>query len=244
MKWRWWWTLVVALAAGCGTEAEISEPAPDAEPPASAEAAPEPSWEDQLAEVRAGNSSEIRVTKDVTPEQWRELAEGCEGLTALKLPQATIEDGDLSLLSSLVSLRQLVLGGPVGDAGLATIATCPSLEIVNLPGGDFSDVGLAHLKQLPLLTLLRFGSPHVTDAGMEHLAEMPNLRFVHLINTPITDDGLEGLKRCSLLESFYIDGGKCSEEGLSCLLQAHPGLHLHVDQLHLSGDAHGRDHQH
>ncbi|MCA9052718.1 MAG: hypothetical protein KDA75_02725, partial [Planctomycetaceae bacterium] len=158
------------------------------------------------------------------------------------LPRTTVDDSELSLLTSLVSLRQLVLGGAVGDAGMETIADCPSLEIVNLPHATFTDTGLARLKQLPLLTLLRFGSPHVTDAGMEHLAGMPNLRFVHLIDVPITDAGLDSLKRVTLLESFYLDGSRCSEEGLTCLLKSHPGLHLHVNQLHVAGDEHAHEH--
>ena len=200
------------------------------------------SWEAQFAAVRAGESSQIHVPKPITTEQWRQLAEGCEGLTVLKLPEVQLEDAELELLSSLVSLRQLVLGAPVGDAGMASIGQCPSLEIVNLPKAVFTDDGLAELKQLPLLTLLRFGSPHVTNAGMEHLPEMPNLRFVHLLEVPITDAGLDPLKRLSLLESFYIDGGNCTDEGLSCLLEARPGLHLHVNQLHIPGDESDHDH--
>jgi hypothetical protein len=224
--------------------------APEASPVETAETVATPvepvvaeaTWEEQLARVRSGESSQVRLSGPVTPEQWAHLATGCEGLMVLDLPMAEITDEQLALLPALVSLRQLVLGGPTGDAGLATLAQCPSLEIVNLPKAGFSDAGLAKLKDLPLLTLLRFGSPQVTDAGMEHLAEMPNLRFLHLLNVPVTDAGMEPLKRCSLLESFYIDGGRCSDEGLACLLKAHPGLHLHVNQLHLAGDEHTHDH--
>lgn len=230
---------VIVTAGGCSSEPPPLEPIPVGGQVAMPFIAPESPWSDQLTAVRAGDSSEIRLQTPVTAEEWRELATGCEGLMVLDLPEASVADAELALLPSLVSLRQLVLGGPVGDAGLATLSQCPSLEIVNLPRAQFTDAGLAHLKQLPLLTLLRFGSPHVTDAGLEHLAEMPNLRFVHLLNVPITDAGLEPLKRCELLESFYIDGSRCSDEGLSCLLQARPGLHLHVNQLHLPGDEHG-----
>lgn len=230
----------LCLAAGCG-----AAPAPTAPGEGGAGAAvatpplpPEPAWEEQLAAVRAGTAARIKCSAPVRREQFQQLGEGCEGLTALQLGKADIDDADLAVLPGLVSLRHLVLEAPIGDAGMKFIAACPSLEIVNLPQSQCSDEGLGALRSLPLLTLLRIGSPHLTDAGMEHLAEMPNLRFVHLIDVPITDQGLEPLKRVKLLESFYIDGGRCSDAGLSCLLKATPGLHLHVDQLHLAGDEH------
>lgn len=231
------WLSVCLALSGCGASPPPVEPVF-----VESAAPPEASWEEQLQAVRRGAASQIEVTGDVTPERWQQLAEGCDGLTVLKLPHATLSDEQLSMLPQLLSLRQLVLGGAVGDAGLAYVAQCPSLEIVNLPQGSFTDAGLAHLQRLPLLTLLRFGSPHVTDAGMEALPQMENLRFVHLLDVPITDAGLEPLKRCKLLESFYLDGGGCSDEGLSCLLKSHQGLHLHVNQRHLSGDEH--DHAH
>lgn len=216
---------------------------PNVEPAVPATALePEPTWDEQLAAVRSGQSATIELRGSVTARQWAELSEGCAGLAVLKLPQAELSDEQLALLPTLTSLRHLVLGAAVGDAGLTSIGNCLSLEIVNLPAGQFTDAGLAELQRLPLLTLLRFSSPHVTDAGMEHLAAMSNLRFVHLLEVPITDAGLEPLKRCRLLESFYLDGGKCTDEGLSCLLKAQPELHLHVNQAHIAGDA--TEHRH
>lgn len=230
----WLW-----VAAGCGA-------APTPPTPAETQAAttalppppPEPAWEEQLAAVRSGTTSRIKCSAPVTREQFQQLGEGCAGLTVLQLAEVSIDDADLAILPELVSLRQLVLEAPIGDAGMKFIAACPSLEIVNLPQSQCSDEGLGELRALPLLTLLRIGSPHLSDAGMEHLAEMPNLRFLHLIDVPITDQGLEPLKRVKLLESFYIDGGRCTDEGLGCLMKVVPGLHLHVNQLHLAGDEH------
>lgn len=238
MRWKRVLLLLVVsgVLSGCG---ETPPPAPLSESvPVVAPAPPEKSFAEQLAAVRAGDASQIRVhTSEVTAEELEQLRDGCDGLTVLQL-RGTFDDAALEVLPHLVSLRQLVLDAPVGDAGLQLIGRCSSLEIVNLPRALCSDAGLAALRELPLLTLLRIGSPLLTNAGMEHLAEMPNLRFVHLIGAPITDEGLEPLKRVRLLESFYIDGSRCTDAGLSCLLKAAPGLHLHVNQLHLPGDEH------
>jgi hypothetical protein len=231
--------LVVCLSlAACAPQ---SPPETETSPPP-ATTAPPPSWEEQVAAVRTGAASGIEFSGELTEEQFRQLNEGCAGLAVLKLPDAQLDDAQLELLPELLSLRQLVLGAPVGDEGMQWIAACPSLEIVNLPRGRFTDAGLKELTRLPLLTLLRFSSPAVTDAGMQHLPEMQNLRFIHLLDVPITDDGLEPLKHCRLMESFYLDGGQCTGNGLGCLLKAHPGLHRHVNQRHLAGDEHADGH--
>ncbi|MFV0446526.1 MAG: hypothetical protein ACK5Q5_23385 [Planctomycetaceae bacterium] len=245
-----WWLLIATGVwlglSGCGGRVESPPAASNMDeanaPPIAAVPLVEPSWDQQVSAVRQGTTSAIRFSGQVTPAQWSQLYEGCEGLLVLSLPEAQIGDSQLGILVHLSSLRQLVLGGPIGDEGLSQIAACSSLEILNLPRGRFGDIGLKKLQHLPLLTLLRFGSPNVTDAGFDSLAGMPNLRFLHLLRTPITDTGLDHVKRCPLLESFYIDGGDCTEEGLSCLLKSHPGLHLHVNQLHLAGDEHADGH--
>ena len=44
------------------------------------------------------------------------------------------------------------------------------------------------------------------------------------------------------LESFYVDGGSTTDAGLSELLEALPGLHIHLDQRHLDNDPRAHDH--
>jgi hypothetical protein len=98
---------------------------------------------------------------------------------------------------------------------------------------------LAGLKELELL---RFGSPHISDDGLAVVSTLPSLRFLPLIDVPITDAGLQHLHSMSGLESFYLDGGRCTDEGLYALLRALPGLHFHRDQLHLPDDPHRHPH--
>jgi hypothetical protein len=227
-----------ALGLGCSSESD----APPAPPPAEPVTIVERPWAEQLAAVRAGESRTIECFSGVTTAELQELTEGCGGLEVLriKLPEATPDDFDV--LPKLDNLQHLMIDGPVDDAQLERIARCPTLQILNLPEGSFSDEGLRAIASLPLLTLLRIGSKNVTDAGLELLPSLPNLRYVHLINIPLTDNGLDAVRRIPLLESFYLDGGGCTDEGLGCLLKARPELHMHVDQLHLSGDTH--DHAH
>jgi hypothetical protein len=71
---------------------------------------------------------------------------------------------------------------------------------------------------------------------------MNSLRFLHLIDVPITDAGLAHVSGMTWLESFYLDGGDCTDAGLRGLLQALPELHFHRDQLHLPDDPHAHPH--
>lgn len=126
---------------------------------------------------------------------------------------------------------------PVSDAQLEELAGLEKLKRINLADSAITDEGLALIaKHAPQLELLRLGSPNITDAGMSHVAEMKKLRFLHLINVPITDAGLKPLATMSWLESFYLDGGKATDEGLSELILAVPKLHFHRDQQHLPND--------
>lgn len=203
---------------------------------------PEASWSEQVAAVRAGRETRIAVTRvTIDAAQFEQLAEGCDGLAVLEIESATFPDETLAVLAQCPRLIRLKLGVPLGDAGAAHIAAASSLEFLNLPDARFTDDGLEAIAGLPLKQL-RFHSPRVTDAGMEHVAGIESLRFLHVIDVPMTDAGLLPLHAMTGLESFYLDGSACTDEGLRDLLTALPELHFHRDQLHLPGDPHAHPH--
>jgi hypothetical protein len=74
------------------------------------------------------------------------------------------------------------------------------------------------------------------SAGLSLLVDAPALRFLHFRNVPISDVGLGAFRGMSQLESFYIDGGVETEDGIRKLLHSNPGLHFHRNQLHLPDD--------
>jgi hypothetical protein len=202
----------------------------------------ESAWENQVQQVRAGESSEIRfVSQPVASDQWQML-EQCPSLEVLEVDAALLSADDLQLLADLPGLRRLKLIGPVDDDDLQQIASARQLKMLNLPDGVFTDDGLQQLETLQELELLRFGSRNVTDAGLAVVPRLDSLRFLHLINVPVTDAGLKHLHGLTGLESFYLDGGRCTDEGLYALLKVLPGLHFHRDQLHLPDDPHTHPH--
>ncbi len=198
---------------------------------------PVESWTDQIAAVRAGRASEVRVSKSiVTSKQWQSLAEGCESLEVLDVETLSTDSDPFALLSELPRLRHLRIGSLVNDADLQRIAAISSLRVLNLPRGDLTDDGLRALTALLDLELLRFHSRHVSDVGMTIIASLPSLRFLHLINVPISDAGLTPLANLDRLESLYLDGCNCTDEGILRLLESQPQLHVHRDQLHVPND--------
>ena len=240
-RWRWFpcWVVLATMAAGC-LEGEQSV---DSASPTVTLGTEIVSWDEQVAAVRDGTSNVIRYADvSLAPEQWQELAKGCESLETLEADFRSLTAEDLSILSELPEIKRLMLTGPLDDSALNQISQISQLEILNLPDAVFTDDGLATISSLSHLELLRFSSPHVTDVGMNAIARLPSLRFLHLIDVPITDDGLKPFHEMSQLESFYIDGGQCTDEGLRELLTALPELHFHRDQLHLPDDP--LDHPH
>jgi hypothetical protein len=226
--------LIAGFASGC-----VEAPQPQLRVPQPAEAG----WEEQVQQVRSGQSSAIVfASQPVSPDQWHMLQEQCRSLQRLDVDGRLLLGDDLQLLIDLPELQRLKLTGVVDDAAMAQIATLDGLKVLNLPEGVFSDAGLQQLEGLKQLELLRFSSPNVTDAGLTVVPKLKSLRFLHLINVPLTDAGLQQLHGLKNLESFYLDGGRCTDEGLYALLRALPRLHFHRDQLHLPDDPHTHPH--
>jgi hypothetical protein len=204
----------------------------------------EAAWSEQVAAVRAGESREIVVqTRPVSTTELLDMAKGCERLQVLEIDECDADEHCYAAIGDLARLRTLKLGAPVDDEALAQIVRAEQLTTLNLPQARFTDAGLEAVASLPNLQLLRFHSPLVTDAGLQPVSGMKSLRFLHLIDVPITDAGLKHLHAMTWLESFYLDGGNCTDESLYALLDALPELHFHKDQLHLPEDPHGHPHQ-
>ena len=70
--------------------------------------------------------------------------------------------------------------GQVADAGLAALAGCTKLSVLDLNATPVGDAGLAHLKGLTGLTELHLGGTRVTDAGLVHLKGLTGLTYLTL----------------------------------------------------------------
>ncbi|TWT51965.1 hypothetical protein KOR42_32480 [Thalassoglobus neptunius] len=236
----------IVLASACGRAPQQS--ATDSEMPKSANAADETApedWDVFVQLVREQDENAIRFrSRPVSKEEFRMLLEGCDGLMVLEIDQSAISSELIhQVLTKLPGLRQLRFDGPVVESDLKWIASnLPELTVLNLPQGEFGNEGVQALSEHSKLELLRIGAPNVNNDGVRAILEIPNLRFLHLINVSIDDQVLKDIAKKNSLESFYLDGGGCSEEGLSELVKASPQLHFHWNQLHLNNDPHSHPH--
>lgn len=190
-----------------------------------------------------------------------QVAQAMAGLTnQVVAVRERLQDGDLAALNELPNLRKLEITAPdvtsaglkyvcrnqglkwvvlhecpVDDRGMEQLASLPTLRILNLPAAQCTDDGLLQLKGRSSLELLRLSSPCVTDAGMAVLNELPNLRFLHLIDVRISRQTLKRIAGLPTLESFYIEQAVGLEEDLEWLCRTRPDLHIHIDQIHVSG---------
>lgn len=227
--------MVIAAAmifSGCGNKPAVSP----------AEVAPaKPTWAEQVAGVRSGKRTTVVASEPVTVSDWKLLDSGCAALTALEIESGEIVDSDLAVLSTLPHLKRLKLGIGVTDEGARRIAGQPAISELILPAAAITDQGVAAICRLPLVQL-RLRTPNATDAAMTEIGKLTQLRFLHLIEVPISDAGLEPLVGLKTLESLYLDGAKCTDEGLSAFLKRRPDIHFHRDQMHLKDDANRHAH--
>ena len=226
---------LIAITLGC-TKPQVSEPVMPQEE----------SFAQQVAAVAAGESDSIEVQAALLSDDDLSQIANLETLRQLKLSgPGKLSSTGLVHLESLSQLEHLKLGGMrIDDAAAARIAKLSQLQFLNLPETTLTDDGLLSLTALQSLKLLRLDASQVTDAGLEHLKALPKLRFLHLIHPNITGQGLDTIAELEQLESLYLDGVDLPHDAWARLIAARPGLHIHVDQLHLPQDPKATDHTH
>jgi len=204
-----------------------------------------PTFAEQVADVRAGSATRIRVAdRALTEEEWKELAT-LDALSQLDLQEGIADDDKAVLLSRLPALERLVLReSPLSDEGFRHLAACHTLRDVNIPQARCTLAGLAALAELPRLKNLRLGSPELCPEGQGGgalgmtLLQFPALRSLHLIDVVVGDAGLEGIARYDGLWNLYLDGAGVSDGAWERYFALHPEVHVHVDQSHHDRDPH------
>lgn len=201
-------------------------------------------WQSQISALRDETITEVRHTAPLTQAEAEMLLSDCDSLAVLEADFSQLDNTSLGdVLQALPKLRQLKLYDPIDNERLATIAAnAPLITVLNLSDGKFNNEGFKEIPKFHSLQLLRFSSPNVEDPALTILQDCKELKYLHLINVPITNDGLKAIESLQNLQSFYLDGGNCTEDGLSQLIKARPDLHFHWNQLHLEHDPHAHAH--
>ena len=229
----------ILLAAACCPGCRPAAPSAGPREPPSAAAA---SLSAQVAAVRAGEAAKITADQPLSATEWESLR-GLAGLRELVLHAGVADDGQARLLATLPDLERLVLReSPLSDAGFRELALCARLRDLNVPQAACTPAGIRALATLPRLRSLRLGGPQLAGADVGHaVGELVQLRSLHLIDVPLGDDGLAAIARLPGLWNLYLDGAGVSDDAWTKYFQAHPDVHVHVDQAHHDRDP-ARDH--
>jgi hypothetical protein len=197
----------------------------------------------QIAAVRTGKSMRVIAEHPLSDAEWESLRELAR-LKELVLERGVADDGRAELFATLPALERLVLReSPLTDAGFERLAACTKLRDLNVPRAACTPEGIRALAGLEQLRSLRLGSPALAGPDVcAAIAELRHLRTLHLIDVPIGDEGLRSLARLDGLGTLYLDGAGVSDDAWAEYFQAHPGVHVHVDQAHHDRDpARGHD---
>jgi hypothetical protein len=133
---------------------------------------------------------------------------------------------------------------PFTDQGLAGLAHCQCLQVLDLRNTKITDAGLFYLSRLPLLRTLYLNNidtmnNDITDKGLYHLRKLPhlqalylnktavtgvglsyipNLELLNLGNCPVTDAGIEKITSLKKLRWLSLDGTLVTDAGLLKLI--------------------------
>ena len=209
------------------------------------------------------NASDVKLKADFADDAVRHL-KPLANLEILSLYDCKMTGDGLEGLAGKQHLRKLYLhgagmkSGPQRDIlrGFQHLASCPSLEGINLEETSVDDAGLADIAKIKSLQSLSVGSDKITDDGLRHFAGHPNLRslsycgkgwgwmhlgvtekcFVHLPNIPnlrslsvccnITTEGLKSLKQIPKLESLRVDWPTMTQTELNELRKQLPNCRV------------------
>lgn len=188
-------------------------------------------------------SDSIQTDAPMTDQQLAELNAQDAWLENLLIDEGQLSDQGLKAIVDLPNLSHLRLRqSPIGDLGLVEIAKLAKLRVLNLPQSQVTAGGLRALAKNTTLRSLRLGGDRLDSTAAQSLAELKTLTSLHLIDVPIDDAGLKVIMTLPNLQSLYIDGSEITQQGWDQLLEARPGLHLHVNQQHLDRDPHKHPH--
>ena len=135
---------------------------------------------------------------------------------------------DIANASWLARLSSLVIRGPIGDEGFATLVGSKhlaKLEALNVSMNELSAEGLAALKtKLPGLRRLVLTANPIGDEGAEALAawkHFPTLQTLYLSNCEISDEGVLALigGATLALEKLTLAQNDLGDDGVKVLAQ-------------------------
>ena len=149
---------------------------------------------------------------------------GLRQLNYLETSSDRLDDRALPYIAELSSLETLVLGAPVTDEGLRSLAPLKNLKELFLFVKNIRGPGLRHLGKLPNLQYLQVkytdnkGKYVFGDSSLRYIKDIPSLRRLKVWwRLPITERGIAYLAQCTQLEEIELSKLPVTDRNLSQL---------------------------
>ena len=147
---------------------------------------------------------DLSGNKHVTSTGLAQLS-ALKNLTSLTLTSADLTLDELSAISSLQSLNELLLSATkTDDAGVAKLAAMPHLQSLDLSGTLITQAAGTSLGQMTELSVLKLGSTAANDQLVTMLHDLP-LRELRLEKTQITGAAIPEILKIKTLEHLSVD---------------------------------------
>jgi hypothetical protein len=155
--------------------------------------------------IATGTLEGARNNSTIRDEDLRALA-GLR-IRSLSLNVSNVTDDQINRCQLPAGLKCFAAAETgVGDRTVEHIASCQSLEAVELSGTKVTDAGVAHLVRLPNMYMLGLEKTPLTDDAVEHLKKMKQLHVLRIWQTSITPQKMEELRKalpdCLILDDW------------------------------------------
>ncbi|MBL7152541.1 MAG: hypothetical protein ISS79_02400 [Phycisphaerae bacterium] len=145
-------------------------------------------------------------------------------LNYIEISSERLDNRALPYIAQLSSLETLVLGAPVTDEGLRSLAPLKNLKELFLRVKNIRGPGLRHLAELPNLQYLQVkytddrGKYVFGDSSLRYIKDIPTLRHLKVWwQLPITERGIAYLAQCTQLEEIELSKLPVTDRNLSQL---------------------------
>jgi len=91
-----------------------------------------------------------------------------------------------------------------GDADLAGLAQCRTLQWLQIGPRSYSDEGMKHLRNLTEMERLGIGGPMLTDEGLAHLTRMKKLNHLSILDGQFTEKAHTYLEQLPALSNLFV----------------------------------------
>jgi hypothetical protein len=153
----------------------------------------------------------LRFLKELNLSCTKLPADQIDALRGMRLTQLELQGSNVTTpgaaVATMPNLNRLNLADTaVGDATIADMRSCKSLEWLDLHNTKIAGETLSAVAAMPALKLLALSGPQITDADLLRLNASHFLQKLRLYDTVVTAKGIESFLKASSVHTIHFSG--------------------------------------